>query len=86
MDKKEIRLNAGKRKSLIIDFRRNCEQMDCDEKSNYEQSVVNAQDTVDSSFTVMKEEVERKNQIEDVEELQRLKSNYTTGNATGKAG
>ena len=25
MDKKEIRLNAGKRKSLVIDFRKHCE-------------------------------------------------------------
>jgi hypothetical protein len=84
MDKKEIRLNAGKRKSLVIDFRRHCEQMDCDEKSDYEQSVVNAKDTIDSSFKVMKEAVERKYQLEDVAELQRLQRKYNTVNATGK--
>ena len=84
MDKKEIRLNAGKRKSLVIDFRRHCEQMDCDEKSDYEQSVVNAKDTIDASFKVMKGAVERKYQLEDVAELQRLQRKYNTVNATGK--
>ena len=47
MDKKEIRLNAGKRKSLVLDFRRHCESMECDEKTAYEQSKVDAVDTID---------------------------------------
>ena len=84
MDKKEIRLNAGKRKSLVLDFRRHCESMECDEKTAYEQSKVDAVDTIDSSFKVMKEVVERKYQLEDVAELQRLQRKYNTVNATGK--
>ena len=32
MDKKEIRLNAGKRKSLVLDFRRHCESMEVTKK------------------------------------------------------
>ena len=72
MEKKEIRLNAGKRKSLVLDFRRHCESMECDEKTAYKQAKVEAKDTIDSSFKVMKEVVERKYQLEDVAELQRL--------------
>jgi len=84
MEKKEIRLNAGKRKSLVLDFRRHCESMECDEKTAYEQAKVEAKDTIDSSFKVMKEVVERKYQLEDVAELQRLQRKYNTVNATGK--
>ncbi len=84
MDKKEIRLNANKRKSLVIDFRRHCETMECDEKSDYEQSVKDAQETIDSSFAVMKDVVERRYQLADVAELQRLQRKYNTVNATGK--
>ena len=47
MDKKEIRLNAGKRKSLVLDFRRHCESMECDEKTAYEQSKAAAQTAQD---------------------------------------
>ena len=32
MDKKEVRLNAEKRKSLVIDFRKHCESLDTHEK------------------------------------------------------
>ena len=83
MDKKEIRLNANKRKSLVQDFRKHCESMECDEKSAYYQSVKDAKDTIDSSFAVMKEVVERKYQLEDVAELQRLQRKYNTVNAVG---
>jgi hypothetical protein len=83
MDKKEIRLNQGKRKSLVLDFRRHCESMECDEKSAYEKAKVDAIDTIDSSFKVMKEVVERKYQLEDVAELQRLQRKYNTVNAVG---
>ena len=84
MDKKEIRLNAGKRKSLVVDFRRHCESMECDEKTEYEQSKASVVETIDSSFKVMKEVVERKYQLDDVAELQRLQRKYNTVNATGK--
>ena len=84
MDKKEVRLNAGKRKSLVLDFRRHCETMECDEKSAYEQARADAVDTIESTFKVMKEVVERKYQLEDVAELQRLQRKYNTVDATGK--
>jgi hypothetical protein len=38
MDKKEIRLNAGKRKSLVIDFRKHCESLDTHEKEAFKKS------------------------------------------------
>ena len=78
MDKKEIRLNAGKRKSLVVDFRRHCESMECDEKTEYDQSKASVVETIDSSFKVMKEVVERKYQLDDVAELQRLQRKYNT--------
>ena len=84
MDKKEVRLNAGKRKSLVLDFRRHCESMECDEKTAYEQAKIDAKETIDSSFEVMKEVVERKYHLSDVAELQRLQRKYNTVNATGK--
>ena len=84
MEQKDIRLNAGKRKSLVIDFRRHCESMECDEKTEYELAKASAVETIDSSFKVMKEVVERKYQLDDVAELQRLQRKYNTVNATGK--
>ena len=84
MEKKEIRLNAGKRKSLVLDFRRHCESMECDEKSAYEEAKAEAIETIDSSFATMKEVVERKYHLEDVADLQRLQRKYNTVNAVGK--
>ena len=84
MEKKEIRLNAGKRKSLVLDFRRHCESMECDEKTAYEQSKVDAIETIDSSFEVMKGAVERKYKLSDVATLQRIQKDYSTVSATGK--
>ena len=37
MDKKEM-FNAGKRKSLVIDFRKHCESLDTHEKEAFKQS------------------------------------------------
>ena len=65
------------------DFRRHCETMECDEKSAYEEAKVEAIDTIDSSFEVMKEVVERKYQLQDVADLQRLQRKYNTVNAVG---
>jgi hypothetical protein len=38
MEQKEIRLNAGKRKSLINDYRRHCEGLSTDLKDKYNQA------------------------------------------------
>ena len=38
MDKKEVRLNAEKRRSLVIDFRKHCESIDTHEKEAFLQS------------------------------------------------
>ena len=84
MDKKEIRLNAGKRKSLVQDFRRHCESMECDEKTAYEKLKSKLKILLIPLFKVMKEVVERKYQLQDVADLQRLQRKYNTVNATGK--
>ena len=57
MDKKEVRLNAGKRKSLVIDFRKHCESLDTHEKESFKQSRDDAKSIIDSSFDTMKEVV-----------------------------
>ena len=51
MEQKEIRLNADKRKSLVIDFRKHCESLDTHEKEAFKQSRDDAKSTIDSSFT-----------------------------------
>ena len=38
MEQKEIRLNAAKRKSLVKDYRRHCEDQDSTEKEEFLQS------------------------------------------------
>ena len=60
MERKEIRLNAGKRKSLVIDFRRHCESLDTEEKEAFKQSRDEAKSTIDSSFATCKEVVQRR--------------------------
>tara|TARA_B100001250_G_scaffold296444_1_gene257979 strand:+ start:724 stop:1746 length:1023 start_codon:yes stop_codon:yes gene_type:complete len=60
MEKKEIRLNAGKRRSLVIDFRRHCESLNTEEKEAFKQSRDDAKSTIDSSFTTCKEVVQRR--------------------------
>ena len=60
MDKKEIRLNAGKRRSLVIDFRRHCESLDTEEKEAFKQSRDDAKSTINSSFATCKEVVQRR--------------------------
>ena len=60
MEKKEIRLNAGKRRSLVIDFRRHCESLNTEEKEAFKQSRDDAKSTIDSSFVTCKEVVQRR--------------------------
>ena len=84
MDKKEIRLNAGKRKSLVIDFRKHCESLDTHEKEAFLQSRDDAKSTIESSFETMKEVVERRFPLEDVATLQSLQRKHNTVNAVGR--
>ena len=83
MEKKEIRLNAGKRKSLVIDFRRHCESLDTEEKELFKQSRDDAKSTIDSSFATCKEVVQRRFPLEDVATLQSLQRKHNTINAVG---
>ena len=83
MDKKEVRLNAGKRKSCVIDFRKHCESLDTPEKEAFLQSRDDAKSTIDSSFTTCKEVVERRFPLEDVATLQSLQRKHNTINAVG---
>jgi len=60
MDKKEVRLNADKRKSCVIDFRKHCESLDTHEKEAFLQSREEAKSTIESSFATMKVAVQRR--------------------------
>ena len=83
MDKKEVRLNANKRKSLVIDFRKHCESLDTHEKEAFKQSRDDAKSTIDSSFATCKQVVERRFPLEDVATLQSLQRKHNTINAVG---
>ena len=83
MDKKQVRLNADKRKSCVIDFRKHCESLDTHEKEAFLQSRDDAKSTIESSFATCKEVVERRFPLEDVAILQRLQRDYNTVNAVG---
>ena len=83
MDKKEVRLNANKRKSLVIDFRKHCESLDTHEKEAFKQSRDDAKSTIESSFATCKEVVERRFKLTDVGILHRIQRDYNTVNAVG---
>ncbi len=83
MEKKEIRLNAGKRKSLVIDFRRHCESLDTEEKEAFKQSRDEVTDTIKSSFETCTNVVQRRFPLEDVATLQSLQKKHNTINAVG---
>ena len=83
MEQKEIRLNANKRKSLVNDYRRHEETKDSHEKEEFFQSREVAKETIDSSFTTMKDVVERRFKLDDVATLHRLQQDYNTVNAVG---
>ena len=83
MEQKEIRLNADKRKSLVIDFRKHCESLDTEEKEAFKQSRDDAKSTMQSSFATCKEVVERRFPLEDVATLQSLQKKHNTINAVG---
>ena len=83
MDKKEVRLNADKRKSCVIDFRKHCESLDTHEKEAFLQSREEAKSTIKSSFATMKEVVERRFPLEDIATLQTLQRKHNTMDAVG---
>ena len=83
MEQKEIRLNADKRKSLVIDFRKHCESLDTNEKEAFKQARDEAKSIMTSSFATCKEVVERKFPLEDVATLQELQRKHNTINAVG---
>ena len=57
MEQKEIRLNADKRKSLSIDFRRHCEDQDSHEKEAFFQAREYCNEVIPQTFATMKEVV-----------------------------
>ena len=83
MEKKEVRLNAEKRKSLVIDFRKHCESLDTHEKEEFKQSREDAKSTIDSSFETCTNVVQRRFPLEDVATLQSLQKKHNTINAVG---
>ena len=83
MEQKEIRLNADKRKSCIIDFRKHCESLDTHEKEKFKQSRDDVKSINDSSFATCKEVVQRRFPLEDVATLQSLQKKHNTINAVG---
>jgi hypothetical protein len=83
MKEKEIRLNADKRKSLSIDFRRHCEDQDSHEKEEFFQAREYCNEVIPQTFATMKEVVERRFELDDVAQLQSLQKKYNTVNAVG---
>ena len=83
MTEKEIRLNADKRKSLNIDFRRHCEDQDSHEKEEFFQAREYCNEVIPQTFATMKEVVERRFELDDVAQLQSLQKKYNTVNAVG---
>jgi len=83
MEQKEIRLNAGKRKSLTNDYRRHEENQPSQEKEDFFDSREKATEAITSAFATMKDVVERRFKLEDVATLERLQRDYNTVNAVG---
>ena len=86
MEQKEIRLNGGKRKSLIIDYRKHWESQPSEEKEDFDQSRERAEETIDSSFATMKAVVERRFKPEHIfgdRSLTFYQKEYNTVDAVG---
>ena len=83
MEKREIRLNAAKRKSLVKDYRRHCEDQDSTEKEEFLQSREVCNDSIATAFSTAKQVVERKYELDDVATLKSLQNKYNTVNACG---
>jgi len=86
MDKKEVRLNADKRKSCVIDFRKHCESLDTHEKEAFLQSREDAKSINESSFATMKVAVQRRFKPEHIfgdRSLNFYQKEYNTIDAVG---
>ena len=83
MEQKEIRLNASKRKSLKDDFRKHCENQDSEHKEEFLQAREVAKDTIESTFEVATNVVQRRFPLEDVAILRDLQKKHNTINAVG---
>jgi len=86
MEQKEIRLNGGKRKSLVIDYRKHWESQPLQEKEDFDQSRERAEETIDSSFATMKTVVERRFKPEHIfgdRSLTFYQKEYNTVDAVG---
>ena len=86
MDKKEVRLNADKRKSCVIDFRKFSESLDTHEKEAFKQSRDDAKSIINSSFATMKEVVERRFELSDIfgdRSITHYQKKYNTIDAIG---
>ena len=83
MEQKEIRLNAGKRKSLTNDYRRHCESLSTDLKDKYNKEREEATSSIASAFETATKVVQRRFPLEDVDTLQQLQRKHNTINAVG---
>jgi len=86
VEQKEIRLNAPKRKSLIIDNRRHWEERDCPEKQDFFGARENATEAIDSAFETMTKVVQRRFKPEHIfgdRSLTFYQKEYNTVDAVG---
>ena len=86
MEQKEIRLNGGKRKSLIIDYRRHWEAQPSEEKEDFNQSREKATEAIDSAFATMTNVVQRRFKPEHIfgdRSLTFYQKEYSTVDAVG---
>ena len=86
MEQKEIRLNAGKRKSLIIDNRRHWEEKDCPEKQDFLSARDDATEGIDSAFETTTKVVQRRFKPEHIfgdRSLTFYKNEYNTLDVVG---
>jgi len=86
MEQKEIRLNGGKRKSLVNDIRRHWEEKDCPEKQDFLGAREDATETIDSAFETMTNVVQRRFKPEHIfgdRSLTFYQKEYNTVDAVG---
>ena len=86
MEQKEIRLNAGKRKSLVIANRRHWEEKDCPEKQDFLGAREDATEAIDSAFETMTNVVQRRFKPEHIfgdRSLTFYQKEYNTVDAVG---
>jgi len=86
MEQLEIRLNGGKRKSLVIDNRRHWEEKDCPEKQDFLGAREDATEAIDSAFETTTKVVQRRFKPEHIfgdRSLTFYQKEYNTVDAVG---